>query len=56
MVRAVSNDGNTVISVDANGSIKQWDVRSQQCIEMIVNEPTRKPLSHISMLTLSGMV
>ncbi|KAJ3394231.1 hypothetical protein HDU92_007089 [Lobulomyces angularis] len=44
----VYNDGNYVLSGDSLGYLKTWDVRTQKCFQSHLNEPTKKPISHIS--------
>lgn len=41
----VARYGLTVVSADAAGFIKTWDVRSGKCV---VNEATKKPISHLT--------
>ncbi|KAJ3043058.1 hypothetical protein HDV00_005966 [Rhizophlyctis rosea] len=41
-------DGTYVTSADAGGFLKTWDVRSGKCIQSVLNEPTKKPISHIA--------
>lgn len=48
----VSNDINGIISGDANGYIKTWDIRAGKCIHSCLNENTNKPISHISVCPL----
>ncbi|KAG5461869.1 MAG: WD40-repeat-containing domain protein [Olpidium bornovanus] len=42
-------DGVYVVTGDALGTVKTWDVRVGKCVHSFLNEPTRKPLSHIAM-------
>jgi len=45
----VYRDGITVMTGDALGALKTWDIRSGRCIQVYMNEPTKKPISHIAM-------
>lgn len=40
--------GTHIVSGDASGYIKTWDVRTGKCIHSYLNEPTKKPISYIS--------
>ncbi|KAG0239646.1 hypothetical protein BGX31_002575 [Mortierella sp. GBA43] len=44
----VYHDGLTVISGDSSGYLKTWDIRMGKVLQSILNEPTKKPISHIS--------
>ncbi|KAJ3297003.1 DNA-directed DNA polymerase gamma mip1 [Borealophlyctis nickersoniae] len=44
----VYQDGMYVISADAAGHLKTWDVRTGKYIQAFVNEPTKKPISHLA--------
>jgi COMPASS component SWD3 len=44
----VSHDGVHVITGDSLGGLKTWDVRMRDCVQSILNEPTKKPISHIA--------
>ncbi|KAI8384092.1 WD40-repeat-containing domain protein [Blakeslea trispora] len=43
-----SRDGTHVITGDAQGMLKVWDVRSKKCISSILNDPSKMPITHIS--------
>ncbi|KAG2211100.1 hypothetical protein INT46_004699 [Mucor plumbeus] len=43
-----SRDGIHVITGDAQGMLKVWDVRSKQCISSRLNDPSKMPITHIS--------
>ncbi|OBZ84872.1 WD repeat-containing protein 5 [Choanephora cucurbitarum] len=43
-----SRDGIHVITGDAQGMVKVWDVRSKECISCILNDPSKMPITHIS--------
>ncbi|KAI7861853.1 WD40-repeat-containing domain protein [Spinellus fusiger] len=43
-----SRDGIHVITGDAQGMLKVWDMRSRQCISAVANSPTPMPITHIS--------
>ncbi|KAG1219422.1 hypothetical protein G6F35_007502 [Rhizopus arrhizus] len=43
-----SRDGIHVITGDAQGMLKVWDVRSKQCISNRVNDHGQMPITHIS--------
>jgi COMPASS component SWD3 len=45
---AVSADATTVVSGDATGYLKTWDIRTGKCIHSLLNENSNKPISHIS--------
>ncbi|KAL7746238.1 hypothetical protein RI367_004059 [Sorochytrium milnesiophthora] len=45
----VYRDGSYVLSGDSGGQLKLWDVRTGKCVETVLNEQTRKPISHIAM-------
>lgn len=51
MVNTISvfQDGSHVVSGDATGNIKTWDTRTGRCVLSVLNEPTKKPISHISL-------
>jgi hypothetical protein len=44
----VFRNGLFVLTGDASGSLKTWDVRTGKCIQSIMNESTKKPISHIT--------
>ncbi|TPX49682.1 hypothetical protein SeLEV6574_g01311 [Synchytrium endobioticum] len=44
----VYRNGLTVMSADSSGCLKTWDVRTGRVLDTIVNEPSRKPISHIA--------
>ncbi|CAG8436007.1 17149_t:CDS:10 [Funneliformis caledonium] len=44
----VCQDGQNIITGDSNGFLKTWDIRTGDALESILNEPTRKPISHIA--------
>ncbi|KND05183.1 uncharacterized protein SPPG_00847 [Spizellomyces punctatus DAOM BR117] len=44
----VYRDGTSVLSGDAAGYLKTWDVRTGKCISSYLNEPTKKPISHVT--------
>ncbi|KAI9189324.1 hypothetical protein H9P43_000755 [Blastocladiella emersonii ATCC 22665] len=51
MVNAVHvyRDGTFVLSGDALGQLKLWDLRNMgACVETVLNEPARKPISHLT--------
>ncbi|KAG0200214.1 hypothetical protein BGX28_006664 [Mortierella sp. GBA30] len=50
----VYHDGLTVISGDSSGYIKTWDVRTGRVLQTILNEPTKKPISHIAVSKQRG--
>ncbi|KAI9325055.1 WD40-repeat-containing domain protein [Zopfochytrium polystomum] len=41
-------DAMSVLSADASGCLKTWDVRDGRSCHSFVNEPTKKPISHIT--------
>ncbi|KAI8882246.1 WD40 repeat-like protein [Backusella circina FSU 941] len=43
-----SRDGIHVITGDAHGMLKVWDIRSKQCISSKLNDPGKMPITHIS--------
>ncbi|CEP19939.1 hypothetical protein [Parasitella parasitica] len=43
-----SRDGIHVITGDAQGMLKVWDIRSKQCISSKLNDPSKMPITHIS--------
>ncbi|KAI8048748.1 WD40-repeat-containing domain protein [Gilbertella persicaria] len=43
-----SRDGIHVITGDAQGMLKVWDIRSKQCISSKLNDPSKTPITHIS--------
>ncbi|KAI9146104.1 WD40-repeat-containing domain protein [Paraphysoderma sedebokerense] len=45
----VYRDGTYVVSGDSLGYIKTWDIRTGKCSDSLLNEPTKKPISHIAM-------
>ncbi|KAF9355046.1 hypothetical protein BGX26_007041 [Mortierella sp. AD094] len=50
----VYHDGLTVISGDSSGYLKTWDMRMGRVLQAILNEPTRKPISHIAVSEQRG--
>ncbi|KAG9294612.1 hypothetical protein G9A89_008091 [Geosiphon pyriformis] len=44
----VCGDGQTIITGDSLGYIKTWDIRAGNSFQSNSNEPTKKPISHIS--------
>ncbi|KAF9432059.1 hypothetical protein BGZ76_011314 [Entomortierella beljakovae] len=50
----VYHDGLTVISGDSSGHLKTWDMRMGRVLQAILNEPTRKPISHIAVSKQRG--
>ncbi|KAI8393426.1 WD40-repeat-containing domain protein [Radiomyces spectabilis] len=42
-----SRDGIHVITGDAQGMLKVWDIRSRQCISETQNDPGKMPITHI---------
>ncbi|CAO3630852.1 unnamed protein product [Mucor hiemalis] len=43
-----SRNGIHVITGDAQGMLKVWDIRSKQCISSKLNDPSKMPITHIS--------
>ncbi|OAD77205.1 hypothetical protein PHYBLDRAFT_78991 [Phycomyces blakesleeanus NRRL 1555(-)] len=43
-----SRDGVHVITGDAQGMLKVWDIRSKQCISAVANDSGKMPITHIS--------
>ncbi|KAF9365893.1 hypothetical protein BGX34_007701 [Mortierella sp. NVP85] len=54
MARYVYHDGLTVISGDSSGYLKTWDIRMGRVQQSILNEPTKKPISHIAVSKQRG--
>ncbi|KAF9182031.1 hypothetical protein BGZ51_005003 [Haplosporangium sp. Z 767] len=52
----VYHDGLTVISGDSVGYIKTWDMRTGKILQSILNEPTKKPISHIAVSKQRGLL
>ncbi|KAF9974600.1 hypothetical protein BGZ65_008648, partial [Modicella reniformis] len=50
----VYHDGLTVISGDASGYLKTWDMRMNRVLQSILNESTKKPISHIAVSKQRG--
>ena len=50
----VSKDGQTVLTADATGFLKTWDIRTGLCVHEFLNEPTKKPISHIAVCPVEG--
>ncbi|KAI8835344.1 quinon protein alcohol dehydrogenase-like superfamily [Chytridium lagenaria] len=50
MVNAIHvfRDGTSVVTGDSAGYLKTWDVRTGKCLQSLLNESTRKPISHIA--------
>lgn len=40
-------DGNKILSGDASGMLRWWDVRTHKCFHEINNDEGRKPISHV---------
>lgn len=45
----VHRDGNYVLSADSSGYLKTWDVRTGKCVQSVLNESSKKPISHIAL-------
>ncbi|KAF9201115.1 hypothetical protein BGZ49_008655 [Haplosporangium sp. Z 27] len=52
----IYHDGLTVISGDSSGYLKTWDMRTGRVLQSILNEPTKKPISHIAVSEQRGSV
>ncbi|KAF9133662.1 hypothetical protein BGW39_009279 [Mortierella sp. 14UC] len=50
----VYHDGLTVISGDSSGYLKTWDMRMGKVLQSILNEPTKKPISHLAVSKQRG--
>ncbi|KAG0326118.1 hypothetical protein BGZ99_010096 [Dissophora globulifera] len=50
----VYHDGMTVISGDSSGYLKTWDMRTGKVLQSILNETTKKPISHIAVSKQRG--
>ncbi|KAF9161457.1 hypothetical protein DFQ26_004533 [Actinomortierella ambigua] len=50
----VYHDGVTVMTGDSSGYIKTWDMRTGGVLQTVLNEPTRKPISHITVSKQRG--
>ncbi|KAG0065036.1 hypothetical protein BGZ90_001948 [Linnemannia elongata] len=50
----VYHDGLTVISGDSSGYLKTWDMRTGKVLQAILNEPTKKPISHLAISKQRG--
>lgn len=50
----VYHDGMTVISGDSSGYLKTWDMRTGRVLQSILNEATKKPISHIAVSKQRG--
>jgi COMPASS component SWD3 len=50
----VYHDGLTVISGDSSGYLKTWDMRMGKVLQSILNEPTKKPISHLAISKQRG--
>ncbi|KAF9906747.1 hypothetical protein EC991_000340 [Linnemannia zychae] len=50
----VYHDGLTVISGDSSGYLKTWDMRTGKVLQSILNEPTKKPISHLAISKQRG--
>lgn len=48
------HDGLTVISGDSSGYLKTWDMRMGKVLQAILNEPTKKPISHLAVSKQRG--
>ena len=46
-------DGVHVLTADALGTLKTWDLRTGLCIQEFLNELNHKPISHITVTTSS---
>lgn len=44
----VFQDGVHVLTGDSLGYLKTWDIRQRACVQSHLNEPTGKPISHIT--------
>ena len=42
-------DGSHILSGDAQGSLKTWDIRTGKMVYATVNEGSKKPISHITL-------
>ncbi|KAI8588021.1 WD40-repeat-containing domain protein [Geranomyces variabilis] len=50
----VYRDATCVLSADAAGQLKTWDVRTGKCVHAFSNEPTKKPISHVTVCYNDG--
>ncbi|KAF9979101.1 hypothetical protein BGZ73_006338 [Actinomortierella ambigua] len=50
----VYHDGVTVMTGDSSGFINTWDMRTGGVLQSVLNEPTRKPISHITVSKQRG--
>ncbi|KAG0245033.1 hypothetical protein BGW41_004290 [Actinomortierella wolfii] len=50
----VYHDGVTVMTGDSSGYLKTWDMRTGGVLQTVLNEPTRKPISHITVSKQRG--
>ncbi|KAI9343244.1 WD40-repeat-containing domain protein [Obelidium mucronatum] len=50
----VFKDNSYVLTADSNGFLKTWDVRTGKTVQVVLNEPTRKPISHISVCPMTN--
>ncbi|KAG0274843.1 hypothetical protein BGZ95_009410 [Linnemannia exigua] len=50
----VYHDGLAVISGDSSGYLKTWDIRMGKVLQSILNEPTKKPISHLAISKQRG--
>ncbi|ORY42729.1 WD40 repeat-like protein [Rhizoclosmatium globosum] len=50
----VFKDNSYVLTADSNGFLKTWDIRAGKALQVLLNEPTRKPISHISVCPMAN--
>ncbi|KAJ3005840.1 UNVERIFIED_CONTAM: hypothetical protein HDU68_004383, partial [Siphonaria sp. JEL0065] len=50
----VFKDNSYVLTADSNGYLKTWDIRTGKTVQVVLNEPTRKPISHISVCPMTN--
>ncbi|KAI8836990.1 WD40-repeat-containing domain protein [Chytriomyces cf. hyalinus JEL632] len=50
----VYKDNSYVLTADSNGFLKTWDIRAGQPVQSVLNDQTRKPISHIAVCPMAN--
>ncbi|KAI8612874.1 WD40-repeat-containing domain protein [Chytriomyces sp. MP71] len=51
----VYKDNSYVLTADSMGYLKTWDIRTGKPVQSVLNEPTKKPISHIAVCPMTSV-